>query len=289
MKETEKAAAFKSATKKKRGIVKAKSEFFREAQYGLTTLEHRIIYFAILTGQQAGTPFEPVTVPVREFIDVCGLSSATYSQLKGITHKLIQKNVEVVYHDEKGRHLMQATWVTSVKYHERDGSVTITPNPELKPFFDNPRRNYSTTEFYFLVKFTCQYSERLYELMKSFDFKSIIDFDIEELRDKMAVKNKYPNYTDFRSRVLSPAVEDINTFTDLDIDFRETRGEYNKVTVVTFSLHKKKVDLLYDREQRGELISSKAPIEGQTSFWETFDFLKEGDVGVLIDKGDKSE
>ncbi len=288
MQPSEKSKKLSAAEKKKRGVIKAKSDFFREARYGLTQTEHRIVYFAILTGQQNGTPFEPVTVSVQEFKEVCALSgNSTYSNLKNITKNLIERSVEVVYKDEKGKHLLQSSWVTDFTYHEKEGTITITPNKKLQMFFNNKVKPFSTTEFYYLVKFTCQYSERLYELLKSLDFKSIVDFSIAELREKLAVKNKYPNYADFLKRVLSPAIEDINKFTDLDIDFREQRGDYNKVTTVVFSLKKKTVPLLYDREKSGEFRKhtiNDEPIEGQTSFWESFDFLKEGDIGVLIDK-----
>lgn len=293
MKPSEKALKLSAATKKKRGIIKANRNFFQEARYGLTLLEHRIIYFAILAGQQKGTPFEPVTVSVQEFKEVCGLTgNSSYSRLTAITKNLIQKSVEIIYLDDSGKHLLQSSWVTDVTYHEKTGTVTITPNQKLQMFFDNPKRNYSTTEFYYLVKFTCQYAERLYELLKSLDFKPVVDFSIDELRDKLVVKKKYPNYADFQKRVLNPAIEDINKYTDLDVDFREQRGVYNKVTAVNFSVRKKSVPLLYDREQNGEFLKHKItdePIEGQLLFWDDFDFMKDGDISIKIEEGSNGQ
>lgn len=289
MKQSEKAKKLSAATKKKRGIIKASRNFFQDARYGLSLMEHRIVYFAILTGQQSGTPFEPVTVSVQEFKEVCGLvGNSSYSQLTKITKDLIRKSVEFIYMDDSGKCLTQATWVTTVKYHQKTGTITIVPNKELKMFFDNPKRNYSTTEFYYLVKFTCQYAERLYELLKSLDFKPIVDFSIDDLRDKLSVKKKYPNYADFARFALTPAIADINKYTDLNIDFREQRGAYNKVVSVVFSITKKSVPLLYDREQKGELVRHTFPdeqIEGQASFWDMFDFMKDGDVAIKTDEG----
>lgn len=278
---------FNAVTKKKRGLIKANRNFFQEARYGLSLQEHRIVYFSILTGQQNGTPFEPVTISVSEFKDVCGLAGgSSYYELTKITKSLIQKSVEIIYLDDSGKHLLQTSWVTDVTYHQKTGTVTITPNKKLQMFFDNPKRKYSTTEFYYLVKFTCQYSERLYELLKSLDFKTIVDFDIEELREKLAVKKKYPNYADLLRYVISPAIEDVNKFTDLEIDLREKRGKYNKVTAVIFSVKKKAVPLLYDREQNGEFSKHTVdePLEGQILFWDSFD-LKDGDIGIKTDDG----
>lgn len=59
--------------RQKKGKIKAKSQFFRTARYGLTLQEHRIVYFAILRGQQLKRPFEPVTISIKEFMALCDL------------------------------------------------------------------------------------------------------------------------------------------------------------------------------------------------------------------------
>jgi plasmid replication initiation protein len=95
----------------------------------------------------------------------------------------------------------------------------------------------------------------LYEIVKSLDFKKLIDFDIADLRLRLAVPpTQYSNYKDFRRRVLEPAIKDINEFTDLDISLHEKRGQYNKVEKVYFTVKKKKVPKLAERVAQGEMI-----------------------------------
>jgi plasmid replication initiation protein len=252
MKKSPEAAESQKIAKRKKGIIKAKSDFFRAARYGLTLQEHRIIYYAILAGQQDGKPFEPVELTVSAFKELFEVSGNDYyKELRKLTKKLVGKSVEVVYRDDDGQHLMQAAWLKSIKYNAKQGSVTITPNDELKPFFEG--KPFSTSEYYFLIRFTSQYAERLYELLKSLDHKTIIDFDPADLAQRLAAPPSCRNrFNNFLARVLEPAIKDINEFTDLDVDLRAQRGLYNKVETVFFSVRKKKVPKLADRVERGE-------------------------------------
>ena len=238
--------------RRKSGVIRAQSDFFRTARYGLTLQEYRVIYYAILAGQQDKKPFEPVTISVRDFKELCGLKGKSpYSTLRNISKRIVGKSVEIGYKDADGLHFKQATWLTDITYHAREGKVTITPNKALQPFFEG--KPFTQTEYYFLVKFTCQYSERLYEILKTFDNKTIADFKIDDLRARLAVtEGKYPNYADLKRFVLEPAMKDINEFTDLSLDFREKRGMKNKVETIVFSIHKKKVLRLAARVQAGE-------------------------------------
>ncbi len=259
------ASKAKKITKRKKGVIKAKSEFFRTARYGLTLQEHRIIYYAVLKGQQDGTPFAPVTLPVQDFMQLCDLKGhSTYDNVRRASKKLVGKSVEVVFKDQDGPQLLQAPWLKAIKYNSKLGSVTITPNDELKPFFEG--KPFTTTEYYFLIKFTSQYAERLYELLKSLNHKTVVDFEIDDLAERLAAPPSCrKDYKDLRLRVLEPAIKDINEFTDLDVELREKRGRYNKVITVFFSVIQKKVPKLADRVERGEF---RPPLseEEQNSF-----------------------
>lgn len=241
----------KKIAKRKNGVIRGSTDFFRTARYGLTLQEHRIVYYAILRGQQEGKPFEPVTLSITEFKELFELKGKNYyATIRNLSKKMASRVVEVAYKDSEGTHFKQAPWIIDITYHIKNGSVTICPNKALQPFFEG--KPFTDTEFAFLIKFTSQYAERLYELIKTFAYKSIADFNLQDLREKLAVGKKYPNYAHFKEYALQPAVNDINEFTDLDIDFREKRGKYNKVESVIFSIHKKKVPKLAKRIENGE-------------------------------------
>jgi plasmid replication initiation protein len=258
-----------SVAKDRKGVIRMNADFARNCRYGLTLQEHRIIYYTVLKSQMVKRPFQPITFSVKEFSALCGISeTGTYTTLRKLTKKLLSKVVEYVFMDEeKGLTLLQAQWLSAAEYHLKEGTVTIVLNPYVEPIF-RKYKQYTETEFAFLCKFSCQYSERLYELLKSlaWDKNPVVDFEIDDLRERLGLKqdgekkaiDKYPNFKDFRARILDPTMEEINQYTDLDIDFREKRGPHNKVERVIFSVRKKANYIpLADRIAKGEF--DKAP------------------------------
>lgn len=258
---TQDAKNAKTLTRQKKGKIRAQSQFFRSARYGLTLQEHRIIYYSILRGQQDHKPFEPVTLAVKDFMELCELKGgSSYSTLRNVCKKLVGRTVEFIHHDSEGAHWTAAPWLSDITYHTKAGSVTITPNKALRKLFEG--KPYTETEFYYLVKFTSQYAERLYEILKSFDFKDLIDFDIDDLRGRLSIPPKqYPNFNMLRTRILTPAIQDINEFTDLTVSLHEKRGARNKVVSVFFTVEKKSVLPLYDRINAGEFTPPLSPEE----------------------------
>lgn len=247
-----KAQKGRKIAKQKSGVIRAKSDFFRTARYGLTLAEHRIIYIALLMGQQAGAPFSPQTISISDFIDLCGLKGqSAYHTVRELSKRLLTKVVEVTYKDNEGLHLLQCQWLSGVQYHVKTGSVTITPNKILQPFFEG--KPFTDTEFCFLIKFNSQYAERLYEVLKTLDHKTLVDFDIDDLRTRLGLADsKYPNYAHFKKYVLSPAIADICEYTDLDVSVKEKRGLHNKVEMVLFTVKKKTVPKLAERIVNGD-------------------------------------
>lgn len=247
-----KAQKGRKIAKQKSGVIRAKSDFFRTARYGLTLAEHRIVYIALLMGQQNGTPFEPQTLAISDFIDLCGLKGqSAYHTVRQLAKTLLSKVVEVVYKDDNGLHMLQCQWLSGIEYHVKTGSVTITPNNLLRPFFEG--KPFTETEFYFLIKFNSQYAERLYEILKSLDYKNLVDFDITDLRTRLGLPDsKYPNYAHLKQYVLTPAIKDICEYTDLDVSIKEKRGLRNKVENVFFTVKKKSVPKLAQRVANGD-------------------------------------
>ena len=251
----------KSLQRVRNGIIRAQSNFFRFARYNLTLTEQKMIYFAIMTGEQTKKPFSPVLMPVKEFVKLAGYDGGgrTYMRVREIANNLTKKNVEVAYRDAKGHvKYIAMPWLMSIQYSTGDGVVEIVPNPKLREHF-TPGKQFTVEEYYYLFKFKSQYSARLYELLKSHAYKEkpLVDFEVGDLRARLGVEpGKYAQYAGFRSRVILPAIEDINGYTDLVVEIREkTSGR--KITRVYFAVEVKDIKPLAQREDEG-LLPAKA-------------------------------
>jgi len=232
----------KKGTPKKKGKVRAKSEFFRMARYGLTLQEYRIIYYAILKNQKRKTDWESITISIRRFKELFDLNGNNYNnQLSCICKTLVSKAVEVREIDGNVKRYTAYPWLSKIHYELKDdeGFIRIDLNQKLREFFEG--KPFTETEFYYLLFFKSQYSQRLYEIIKASSWRNkLLDFDIDDLRLKLDIKKtQYPNYSDFKKRVLSPAVLDINENTDIVVEIAEKKGKHGKVKTVFFIINRK--------------------------------------------------
>lgn len=99
-----------------------------------------------------------------------------------------------------------------------------------------------------------QYSIRLYELFKSVLGKTNWYFSIEDLRKIFMCEKSYSHIGHFKSRVIEPAIQEINEKTDILVDYEyETEGR--KVVGLDCTITYKSADekLEVDRQIRREL------------------------------------
>ena len=90
------------------------------------------------------------------------------------------------------------------------------------------------------------YAAALYELLKSYEYLDRpIDFSLDELKIELGVEKieSYKIYQCFKQRVLEIAIREINTFTDLDVQYLPMKTG-RKVTRILFSYRKKNTESL---------------------------------------------
>ena len=78
-----------------------------------------------------------------------------------------------------------------------------------------------------LTKFKSFYSQRLYELLRLWSRTDIVinkNFKIDQLRFILGVENKYPEYKNFKQRVLNQAIKEINSIGNMKVDIEEVKN-----------------------------------------------------------------
>lgn len=85
---------------------------------------------------------------------------------------------------------------------------------------------YTTIKLLEEKSFKCSYSLIFYEIIKKYDGENIEMpiYTLEEIRQMTGTVNKYKLYYDFKKRVLNPAMEEINKFSQkYSYDFKEIK------------------------------------------------------------------
>ena len=121
------------------------------------------------------------------------------------------------------------------------GVLKLRFDPDLKPHFLQLKANftqYSLTEF---LSLSSIYSQRLYEILKSYSSQGYVDLALDELHNALSVPKSFKtNFSNFRCYVLEQADKDI-VKANLSLQYRWEpikSGRGGKVMAIRFSFGK---------------------------------------------------
>jgi len=132
--------------------------------------------------------------------------------------------------------------------------IKVEWSPYLAPFILEIRRGFTLYEVKTFLSLDSIYSKKLYRFLKKLQKYGRVEVPIEELRFYLEVEDKYKNHFGlFELYVLKPAVEEINTKTDLYVEYdTKRRGEGDrgsKVIALIFKIKQKPQEGIKDLEK----------------------------------------
>ena len=146
-----------------------------------------------------------------------------YRDLKTASERLFERKIRLDIGD--GKELL-TRFVQSVVFDPNQGAVTLRFATDIHPYLSQLERNFTQYRLVNIVQLTSIYAVRLYELVICWLGQKLYnkEFDIDEFRRLMGVDDKYSQIGELKKRVIDPAMEQINEFTD-----HEIRVSYRKV------------------------------------------------------------
>lgn len=201
----------------------AQSNDLIEARHNnpLTVREQKIILAMVSEIQPDDEDFKEYRISLKNFNEMLGLKGKTkYSEIKVIVKNLMGKTIEI---PSKNKGWLLVNWVSSAEYIDGEGIIELTFSPKLKPYLLQLQQ-YTSYKLSNILDLNSTYSIRLYELMRKWEFLGKWEYPIEDLRGKLGVEEgKYPKYSNFKARVLSKAVEEVNEKTEFHISYEEVK------------------------------------------------------------------
>ena len=188
----------------------------------LTTREQKIILTMVSMIEPTDEDFKDYVISVREFHEMLGLEGREhYTQLKKIVEDLMSKVVEIPSRNDGW---VMTHWVSRAEYVDGSGTIKLRFAPDLKPYLLQLKTAFTSYKLSNILSLKSGYSIRLYELMKKWQHLGRWEYPVQDLKDKIGIEtNTYKQYGHFKSRVLQPAVIELNKKTDLTIEFKEIK------------------------------------------------------------------
>jgi len=216
-------------------VVKS-NDLIQKARFDLSIQEQKIILYLISKIKPEDNEFTTIEFNVKEFCAVCGINSSgkNYNDIKDAIKALADKSIWVTI--DIGKQAIMR-WIDKSIIDINTGTMQIKFDDLLKPYLLHVKKNFTQYELYNILAMKSQYSIRLYEILRSYEYKHIIEFRIDDLKDMLAATT-YERYQDFRRYVIDTAIKEIVDLSDINVEHESIR-EGRRYTKILFNIRRK--------------------------------------------------
>lgn len=216
----------------------------KNAGNSLTTIEEKILSYLFSQIKPDATDLEPITLDIKTFCEVCGISRGPtdnwYPFLKSAITRLARRMMWLQDRETGKESILR--YIDDAIIEKKNGKVEIILSKKLAPFLLGLNGNYFQYSYHNILAMKSKYGIMLYKILKSYSFRyPNVKFNIDDLKISLdATTASYSNFNTFKKKVLEPALQDINTFSDIEVkaDYIKTGRGYTHVIFTIKDLRK---------------------------------------------------
>lgn len=236
--------------------------------YEVTAIQNRIFYYCLLTAQKEKNGELSCTVKLEDIKKLIpNKNQRTLANIKKTIQILKQTSLEFEKKENGDTIECDYNLIAGSEYNKNKEIFKIKLADRLyRHLIDYTV--YAPLNLDILTKFKSFYAQRLYELLRLWSRSDRLitkNFKIEQLRFVLGVDNKYPEYKNFKQRVLTQAIKEINQVGKMEVSIEEVKSG-RKVDEIKFNIYdfEKKIYFkndIEDSEVKIENIKEKEVIE----------------------------
>lgn len=214
-----------------------------EASYKLSLNEQRVILACI--AQVNSTEMLLITdrfeLSAKDFSKLFSVADKTaYEALREVTESLFNRYVVIKdsFSEKATNQYLKTRWISSILYAPDEGKITLRFAQDMLPYLSGLKRAFTKYKLEHIGKMTSVYAIRLYELLAQWQSTGTREVELVWLRTQFEISDQYADMSDFKKRVLNPAVKDINDHSNLKVSWTQ-RKTGRQVTHLTFHFEEK--------------------------------------------------
>ncbi len=221
-------------------VVKANA-LIRQSRFSLSLKQQKILLYLISKIMPEDEEFKEYEFSIIDFCKTVGIdfkNGGNYTDLKA--QILALRNSAIWVTTNQGEEVT-LSWIEKASINKRSGIIRIRLDSDMKPFLLHLKAHYTQYHLIYTLNMQSKYSLRLYELIMSFYYSKTGTysryFAVDELR-KLLDAEKYTRFCHFHEKVIRPAVEEINQYTDLKLTYKQIK-EGKKTVEIEFTFSAK--------------------------------------------------
>jgi plasmid replication initiation protein len=210
-----------------------------ESKYSRGLIETRIVDACIaqIDSKNELTPDRFFEIKANDLFELTELDNVdgVYHQLKIAAKNLIDQKLLIP------ETVTWINWFGSVSCPPGEGKIILQFSVAIKPYLFAIEGNFTSYTQKHTLRFKGSYTHRIYEFLRQWLSFSYKEFSIVELKDRLELENEYERIDDFKRRVINPAIDEINQYSDLWVKYTQ-RKTGRSVTHLCFTFRLKEVE-----------------------------------------------
>jgi plasmid replication initiation protein len=232
MEENKREKAIEAISKDPNRIIKTNPII--NARFDITTVQMKVFLKIIASIDQSKDDISEVQISVAELQKFVGRTSKNiHKYLQDELVKLKQRNI--FYEDENIR--LDTNLLSSIIYYKKLGYFSFEIPKALKPFLLQIKENFTVLDIRNMLFLESIYAMRLYEYCKEFERFKHFEIDVDEIKERFGIADRYKNYFDFKLKVINQARTELMKNSELYFDFDEIK-EGKKIVRLRFTVIK---------------------------------------------------
>ena len=187
-------------------IVKKSNALARARWSAESVWEPRLVALLASKVRADDTDLHVYEVPISELMEKAEkkASGKTYQEVTSVIDKIMGRIITI--RDEFGDGWTKYNVFSRCRYRPEDGILELRFDPDLKPHYLNLQKNFAKWNLLEFLMLPSIYSQRIFEILKSWADKSEAIIALAELHDMLNTPESLRvNFKDFRRRVLEKA------------------------------------------------------------------------------------
>ena len=219
------------------------------ASYNLEVTEQRLILLSIIRARETGQGLSSdskLEIHASDYASRFDVTKeAAYNALKNAVNNLFERkfSFKEIHKDTNKEIVVKSRWVSRIAYVDDLATLEITFAPDVVPLITRLEKHFTSYQLKQVAQLTSKYAIRLYEFLIAWrNVGKTPVISLSEFREKLGLEiNEYQKMVNFKSRVLEPAIKQINELTDIHVKYEQYKTG-RSISGLSFTFKHKKID-----------------------------------------------
>lgn len=200
-----------------------------EAGYKLSLNEQRVILCCIaqIRSQESLLVNDEFELTAKDFASIFSVSKdRAYHSICEVSDTLFNRYIVIdnPYPDKPKVKSVKMRWISSIKTMPEEGRLILSFSKDILPFLCELKGRFTRYELKNIGNMKSTYGIRLYELIMQWQNVGTRKVEISWLKKQFQIEGLYTDICDFKKRVIQPAVNDINRYSNFDISWTQIKN-----------------------------------------------------------------